>query len=262
MSLSRDQVQELAKRLMDAEANFAPVGPLTAEFSDLSPDDAYKVQLAVLDKRLASGRKIVAKKVGLTSKAMQDMFKVDTPDYGMILDDMIIENEAEYAVGKLLQPRVEPEVAFMLKSDLKGPNVTVEDVLAATDYVFPSLEVIDSRIKDWKITLSDTIADNASSARVVVGPGQVSVSGLDLVNEELVFEKNGEEIGRAKGEAVLGNPAAAVAWAANKLSEYGISLLAGEFVMPGAFVGATPVQAGDVIKATFAKVGTVSVKFV
>jgi len=262
MSLSVDQIEALAKRLIDAEANFAPVGPLTEEFSDLSPDDAYKVQLTVLEKRLSSGRKIVAKKVGLTSKAMQDMFNVDTPDYGMILDDMIIENGAEYAVGKLLQPRVEPEVAFMLKSDLEGPNVTVEQVLAATDYVFPSLEVIDSRIKDWKIKLPDTIADNASSARVVVGPGKISINGLDLINEELVFEKNGIEIGRAKGDAVLGNPANAVAWAANKLAEYGVALKAGEFVMPGAFCGATPAQVGDVIKATFANVGSVSVKFI
>ena len=218
--------------------------------------------MTVLRGRLDAGRRVVAKKVGLTSVAMQQMLGVDQPDYGMILDDMLIDDGADYPIGRLLQPRVEPEIAFMLKADLKGPNVTIDQVLEATDYVFPAIEVIDSRIKDWKIKLVDTIADNASSGRVVVGANRVPVQGLDLVNEGLVFEKNGQELGRATGEAVLGNPANAVAWAANKLSEYGITINAGEFVMPGALTSAAPVAAGDVVTANFSVVGSVSVRFV
>ena len=262
MSMTKERIEEIARQLMAAEADRAPIAPLTDAAGGITVDDAYQVQLTVLRQRLAAGRRVVAKKVGLTSAAMQQMFGVDQPDYGAILDDMLIEDGAEYPVGRLLQPKVEPEIAFMLKKDLQGPNVTVEQVLDATEYVFPALEVIDSRIRDWKIKLADTIADNASSARVVVGANHVPVQGLDLAGEELVFEKNGQELGRAKGEAVLGNPANAVAWVANKLSEYGITISAGEFVMPGALTGATPVQAGDEIRATYAHVGVVSVRFV
>ena len=262
MTLTKERVEELAHKLMAAEATRVPIAPLSETVEGITVEEAYQVQLAVLEHRLASGRRVVAKKVGLTSKAMQDMFGVDQPDYGMILDQMLIEDGASYPANHLLQPRAEPEVAFMLKADLKGPGVTAEQVLEATDYVFPALEIIDSRIKDWKIKLVDTIADNASSCRVVVGTNRVSVQGLDLVNEELVFEKNGEELSRAKGEAVLGNPANAVAWVANRLSEYGITCKAGEFVMPGAFTGATPVVAGDTVRARFGRVGTVSVRFV
>lgn len=262
MALSAGQVKELAKLLEEAEAKFAPVAPFTVALPDITAEDAYKVQLEVLSHRLASGRKIVARKVGLTSLAMQRMLNVDQPDYGMILDNMLIADGADYAAKNLLQPRIEAEVAFMLKKDLKGPGVTMEQVLDATDYVFPSLEVIDSRIRDWKIKFADTVADNASSARVVVGTSHANPRGMKLEQVELVFEKNGKEIGRAKGDAVLGNPANAVAWCANKLSEYGMQPRAGEFVMPGAFTGATPVVAGDVIKATFSGIGAVSVKFV
>ncbi len=262
MSITKERIDELARQLTAAEANRAPIAPLSETDQGITVEEAYQVQLTVLRGRLASGRRVVAKKVGLTSVAMQQMLGVDQPDYGMILDDMLIDDGADYPMGRLLQPRVEPEIAFMLKADLKGPNVTVDQVLEATDYVFPAIEVIDSRIKDWKIKLVDTIADNASSGRVVVGANRVSVQGLDLVNEGLVFEKNGQELGRATGEAVLGNPANAVAWAANKLSEYGITINAGEFVMPGALTSAAPVAAGDVVTANFSKVGSVSVRFV
>jgi 2-keto-4-pentenoate hydratase len=214
----------------------------------------------VIDHRLGEGRTIIGKKVGLTSKAMQQALGVNEPDYGMLLDGVLIENGTDYAAGHLLQPRIEGEIAFVLKADLPGPDVTPEQVLAATDYVVPALEVIDSRIKDWKIKLPDTIADNASSARVVVGTDHLSVQGLDLANVEMVFEKNGEEIGRATGEAVLGHPANAVAWLANTMHSLGVTLNAGDLIMPGALTAMTPVQAGDTIKATFSSLGSVSVR--
>ena len=262
MAVTQDQLQSLAQELITAETQQAPIGPITDRVPDFSVDDAYNVQAIVLAQRLNAGRSIVGRKVGLTSKAMQQMLGVDQPDYGVILDDMIIVDGAEYAAANLLQPRIEPEIAFMMKKALNGPNVTAEQVVDATDYVFPSLEVIDSRIRDWKIKLQDTIADNASSARVVVGTNRVYLDGLDLAEEELVFEKNGEELGRATGAAVLGNPVNAVAWLANTLAHYNAGINAGDIVMPGALTGATPVKAGDSIKASFKRVGTVSVRFV
>lgn len=260
-TLPKTKVEEIAKQLLDAESNRAPIAPLTDSYPGLTVDDAYAIQLAIIAAKQKAGRKVVGKKVGLTSLAMQKMLGVDQPDYGMILDNMTIKNNGTYHLTDLLQPRIEPEIAFMLKADLKGPGITVQNVLDATDYIFPALEVVDSRIKDWKIKLLDTISDNASSSRVVIGDNRVQAKGLDLVNEEVVFEKNGEVLSRAKGEAVLGNPANAVAWVANKLSEFGITLNKGEFIIPGALCAMTPVKAGDTITARFTKVGTVSVKF-
>jgi 2-keto-4-pentenoate hydratase len=262
MPATQQQLQTLAQELLAAESQHAPVAAITDRVPGFSVEDAYGVQAIVLSRRLSDGRKIVGRKVGLTSKAMQTMFGVDQPDYGVLLDNMLIKNRAAYPMASLLQPRIEPEIAFKMKKGLRGPNVTLEQVLDATDYVFPSLEVIDSRIRDWKIKLQDTIADNASSARVVVGTKQVAIDGLDLAKEELTFEKNGEVLGRATGEAVLGNPANAVAWLANTLHRYGASINAGDIVMPGALTGATPVKVGDTVKATFKRVGTVSVRFV
>ena len=261
MTVDSETVHQIAHELIDAEANHAPVPPITDRYPDFNIADAYEVQRTVIDHRLGEGRKIIGKKVGLTSKAMQQALGVSEPDYGMLLDGVLIENGADYATGQLLQPRIEGEIAFVLKADLPGPDVTPEQVLAATDYIVPALEVIDSRIKDWKIKLPDTIADNASSARVVVGTGHLPVEGLDLANVEMVFEKNGEEIGRATGEAVLGHPANAVAWLANTMHSLGVTLNAGDLIMPGALTAMTPVQAGDTIKATFSSLGSVSVQF-
>jgi 2-keto-4-pentenoate hydratase len=262
MGATQEQIHQIAHELLDAEANHAPIPPITDAVPGFSVEDAYAVQKIVIDHRLGEGRKIIGKKVGLTSKAMQQALGVSEPDYGMLLDGVLIEDGVSYETSQLLQPRIEGEIAFVLNKDLVGPNVTVEQVLEATEYVSPSLEVIDSRIKDWKIKLPDTIADNASSARVVVGKSQVSVAGLDLANVEMVFKKNGEEIGRAKGDAVLGNPANAVAWLANKLHELGVPVNAGDIIMPGALTAMTPVAPGDTIEAEFSQIGSVSVRFV
>ena len=261
MSLSADQIQSLARALLEAESSLAPIAPITDQYPDISIEDAYSVQLAIIAAHVKAGRKVVGKKVGLTSRAMQEMLGVDQPDYGVLFEDMITSDGGSYPAGNLVQPRVEPEIAFMLKSELKGPGITVADVLAATDYVFPALEVVASRIKDWKIKLADTIADNASSGRFVMGDAHKPVEGLDLVGEGLIFEKNGVELGRATGEAVLDNPANAVAWCANKLCEYGESLEAGQLILPGALTGMTPVVPGDTITARFSTIGTVSVSF-
>ncbi len=261
MALTAEQVKELAELLLHAEQSSDPVLPLTDSFPDMTVVDAYEVQQEIIRRRIQGGRRVVGKKVGLTSVAMQQLLGVDQPDYGVILDDMTITDGSTFEAGRLLQPRVEPEIAFMLAAELKGPGVTVADVLAATEYVFPALEVVASRVKDWKIKLQDTIADNASSGGVVLGDAHSAVSAVDLVNEELIFEKNGEELARATGAAVLDNPANAVAWCANKLSEYGDSLAAGEFIIPGALCAMTPVAPGDTVVARFSTIGSVSVTF-
>ena len=261
MSVSTELLNQVAHELMDAESKHAPIPPITGRYPGFNVDDAYQVQSHVLEHRLSGGKKVVGRKVGLTSKAMQEMLGVDQPDYGVLLEDMLIEDGAEFPAAELLQPRIEAEIGFMLKADLTGPDVTAEQVLEATDYLFAALEVIDSRIKDWRIKLQDTIADNASSARVVVGAGRVSPAGLDLAREELVFECNGQEVGRATGEAVLGHPANAVAWLASTLHRRGVTIAAGQLIIPGALTAAIPVIPGDTVKATFTNLGTVSVRF-
>ena len=261
MTLSPDQIRRLARMLLDAEAGLTPIDPLSDAHPEMTTEDAYQVQLAIVAEHKAAGRRPVGRKVGLTSRAMQELLGVDQPDYGMLFEAMITADGGTCPVGKLLQPRVQPEIAFMLTAPLVGPGVTAADVIAATDYVFPALEIVDSRVRDWKIKLTDTIADNASSGRFVIGDSHGPVDGLGLAAEGLVFEKNGEELGRATGAAVLENPANSVAWCANKLAEYGESLAAGELILPGALTAMTPVVAGDTVTARFSTIGIVAVSF-
>jgi len=214
-----------------------------------------------MDKKLQHGEFIVGKKIGLTSKAMQSLLGVYEPDYGQITDKMMLLEGENINMKTLIQPKVEPELAFILDKDLKGPGVTVANVLSATGVVMPALEIIDSRIKDWKIKIQDTIADNASSARVVLGGKPMQVHEVDLKHIGLVFEKNAEVVGTAAGAAVLGNPVNAVTWLVNKLSEFGVSMKAEEVVMSGSLVGALPAATNDNFRATFDQLGSVDVKF-
>jgi 2-keto-4-pentenoate hydratase len=262
VALDRATVQQLAAELLEAERTRVPIAPLTERYPDLTEADAYAVQLAIVDPKLAAGARVVGKKIGLTSLAMQRMLNVDQPDYGHILDTMTVMEGGECPIDTLIQTRIEPEIAFVLKDDLVGPNVTREQVMAATAYVTPALEIIDSRVRDWKIKLGDTVADNASSARVVLGTTTTPVDAVDLRLVGCVLEKNGEVVGTAAGAAALGDPAVAVAWLANKLATYDIPLKAGEIIMPGALTKAEAVTRGDVIRATYDRLGSVSVKFV
>jgi 2-keto-4-pentenoate hydratase len=220
-------------------------------------EDAYRIQLLNVKRRLADGRKIVGKKIGLTSPAMQTMFGVGEPDYGHLLDDMLIHQGEGLKVEQLIQPRVEGEIAFILDRDLKGPGVTPTEVLRATAGVVAALEIIDSRIKDWKIKIQDTVADNASSAAFVVGSKMVSVTGLDLRHVGFVLTKNGRLSSLGAGAAVLGSPAQAVAWLANKMGEFGVALNAGEIVLSGAACAAVPISAGDSVHLVVDRIGEV-----
>jgi 2-keto-4-pentenoate hydratase len=252
----------LAKELLTAEETMTPVAPITARIPELTIEEAYGIQLAGVNEKLKAGRRIVGKKIGLTSKAMQKMLGVDVPDYGHLLDDMLVADGETCPRERLILPRVEGEIAFVLKDSLRGPGVTAADVLRATEGVRASIEVIDSRIKDWKIGLPDTIADNASSARFVLGSKMLPVDDLDLRLIGMVMEKNGEVVATGAGAAVWGHPAASVAWLANCLSAYGIELKAGEVILSGAVTAALDAVAGDVFDVTFDRLGLVRLQFV
>ncbi len=261
MALDKSQLEQAANALIAASNNLAPIAPLTETFPDISVDDAYQIQLLVAQSRLAAGRKVVGKKIGLTSPAMQEMFDVNEPDYGQIFDDMLIYQGEGQDASRLLQPRIEGEIAFVLERDLTGPGVTPTDVLRATSGVVAALEVIDSRVKDWKIKIQDTVADNASAAAIVLGSNMVSARGLDLRHVGFVMSKNGRLAGTGAGAAVLGSPAQSVAWLANKMGEYGITLEAGDIVLSGAASAAVPVAAGDSIHLHVDRIGEVSCFF-
>jgi len=254
-------IDRIADTLLEAERSKQAVPPLTQQYTELNVTDAYNVQLEVLKRKLSEGRTVIGKKVGLTSVAMQKMLGVDEPDYGHLLDDMKVENGAKVKVSNLLSPKIEAEIGFVLGEDLKGPNVTFLDVLMATKYVVPTLEIIDSRIADWKIGLVDTVADNGSSAMVVVGDETAEIDGIDLRSVGMILSKNGEMVATGSGAAALGHPAHAIAWLANKLHEFGITLKAGELILPGALSAAIAVEKGDTVTAQFGSVGSVSVTF-
>jgi 2-keto-4-pentenoate hydratase len=237
------------------------VEPLTALDPELTVQDAYQVQLINIDKKVKAGSVIVGKKIGLTSLAMQQLLKVDQPDYGHLLDEMVVENGGTIPFSRVLQPRVEAEIAFVLKQDLIGPNVTALDVLLATDYVLPALEIVDSRVADWKIKLQDTIADNASSGFYVLGGKPMKPDAVNLPLVGSVLYKNGEIMNTGVGAAALGDPAACVAWLANKLFEFGIVLKAGEVILSGALSAAVQAKPGDHFRARLAHLGEVSVSF-
>lgn len=255
-----DFVKNAADRLWDAEKDKAAIAPLTAEHPEISVDVAYRIQRCNAERRVATGDAIVGHKIGLTSAPMQRMLNIDVPDYGHLFRSMHHESGATIDYP-LLQPKVEPEIAFVLKEDLVGPYVTIHDVLRATDYVFPAIEVIDSRIRNWQIGLADTIADNASSGCFVVGEQITRPTDVDLVTLGVTMRLNGDIVQTGSGAAVLGHPAAAVAWLANQLAAYDTRLKAGHIVLSGAITAAVAVQRGDCVKVSFGGFGSVEARF-
>lgn len=253
--------REAASQLATAEGERAPIAPLTESFPGLDVVDAYEIQLANIRQRVAAGATVRGHKVGLSSKAMQRMFDVNEPDYGHLLGEMFVFEDDAIPAADFCFPRIEMEVAFVLGEPLRGPDCSVADVLRATAYVCPSLELVDSRIRDWKIQLPDTIADNASSARVILGGRATAVTGLDLRTLGAVLRRNGEIVETGAAGAVLGNPAKAVAWLANKVHGFGVTLEAGHVVLPGACARAITVSPGDTIEAEFDVLGRVGVSF-
>ncbi|MDT7549123.1 MAG: 2-keto-4-pentenoate hydratase [Actinomycetota bacterium] len=262
MTLTDTQRDEVAELLRVAEETATAVPPIVSTHPDIDVVDAYEIQLRNIRRRVAAGNAVLGHKVGLSSLAMQQMMGVDEPDYGHLLADMLLLEELPVEASRYLLPRVEVEVGFVLGGDLPGEGCTVEDVLAATEYVVPAIELIDSRIADWKIGLLDTIADNASSAGLVLGKERRKPDELDLTAIDATLVRNGEQVATGRSDAVLGNPAIAVAWLAQKVASFGVRLEAGHVILPGSCTRAYDVAAGDSVVATFSGLGSVSVSFV
>jgi len=252
---------EAADRLLTAYSTRKPIEPLLDTYPDIVGADSYEIQLLQIARRLADGATVKGHKVGLTSVAMQRQMKVNQPDYGHLLSDMFYPENMPIAATEFLQPRVEPEVAFVLKKPLRGPGVTVAEAIAAVDFVLPALEIIDSRIRDWKIGIIDTIADNASSGGVVLGSTPVSVFDVDLRRSGCVLNRNAEIVGTGAGGAVLGSPLSSLMWLANTVGARGVVLEAGHVILPGSITASVGVAPGDTFTATFAGIGSVTARF-
>ncbi len=253
--------QKAADLLWQAEQSHIAIDPLTETLPELQVSDSYEIQLKNINRKLKSGREIIGHKVGLSSKAMQKMMNVDEPDYGHLLDDFLYHNGDTIPVEKYFTPRVEVELAYVLGKSLPAPNCTVEDVLDATDYIQPAIELIDSRIKDWKIKLVDTIADNASSAGLILGGEKVKPQNIlpRLIGANLL--KNGIIVDTGAMGGVLNDPTVAVAWLANKVYQFGVTLEADHVILPGSCTKAFDVVPGDSIVATYDGLGKIEVGF-
>ncbi|MCL2339311.1 MAG: fumarylacetoacetate hydrolase family protein [Actinomycetia bacterium] len=255
------QIASMADRLFTAQITAQAIAPISKSQLDLNLDDAYAIQLTNIQRAVAAGDRISGKKIGLTSLGMQQLLGVVEPDYGHLLESMAVR-QSQVAMAGLLQPRIEAEIAFILKADLRGPELTAADVLAATDYVVGAFEIVDSRIADWKITLLDTVADNASSGRYLLGEKRFRPEDIDLVAETVQFYKNDQLYNSGSGRDVLGDPAFCVAWLANKLSSYGVTLNRGEVVLSGALSAAADAVSGDVFRAEYAHLGKIIASFI
>jgi 2-keto-4-pentenoate hydratase len=259
--LTEDLRLEAATALAVAERDRSPIAPLRETYPDLDVVDAYEIQLHNIRQRLAAGATIHGHKVGLSSKAMQEMMGVGEPDYGHLLSDMQVFEDVPVSAGRYCMPRVEVEVAFVLGETLPGEGCTEDDVINATEYVAPSIELIDSRITNWNIKIGDTIADNASSAGYILGPDRVKPTELDLRMIEARLLCNGDEVAAGRSDAVLGNPVTAVAWLARKVASFGVTLEAGHVILPGSVHRAIDARPGDDFEAVFDGLGTVRLSF-
>jgi 2-keto-4-pentenoate hydratase len=251
----------LAADLAQAQRSRQPITPLTAAHPEIDVVDAYEIQLINIRQRVAEGARVVGHKVGLSSLAMQQMMGVDEPDYGHLLDEMQVFEDTPVKAADYLYPRVEVEVGFILADDLPGAGCTEDDVLKATAAFVPSIELIDTRITDWKIALCDTIADNASSAGFVLGEARVSPANVDITAIDAVLTRNGGVVAKGRSDAVLGNPVTAVAWLARKVESFGVRLRAGDIVLPGSCTRAIDARPGDNFVAEFVGIGSVRLSF-
>ena len=255
-----DFIQASARQLYAALRNSQSIEPLTDKYPNMSIDDAYDISLALRDMRLDDGETIIGKKIGVTSDAVMNMLGVNQPDFGFLTDAMWARNN-QVDTANMILPRAEAEIAFKLKSDLVGPGITEDDVLNATESVAACFEVVDSRIRDWKIKIQDTVADNASCGTMAIGKNWVDPNYVDLMGCKAVVTKNGEKLSEGVGAATLGSPLTAVAWLANTLGEKGIPFRAGEIILSGSLVPLESVVAGDHMHVSIDGMGECEVFF-
>ncbi len=254
-------IVELADRLWYAEVDRTPIEPITQIRPDLTIHDAYTVQAYNVRRRVAAGRVVRGLRLGRTSQPRQRVLGVQRPDYGVLLDDMFVEEGDEVQVGLLLQPRVVATMAFVMATDLAGPGITIADALTAVAGVMPAIEIVDSRIAEWRVQLVDTVADNASAGRVVLGGRIIPVTAVDLRLMGVLLYRNGSPTESAAGAAALGNPARSVAWVADELGSVGRGLCRGDIVLAGPLHRPVPVRPSDYFEAAFAHLGSVAVQF-
>jgi 2-keto-4-pentenoate hydratase len=252
---------QFSDALLGAHASGVPIAPLTATAPELTVEDAYGIQQHQVAAWKAEGRTIVGYKVGLTSQAMQKQLGVDQPDFGHLFTDMVLDAAKPISLDGYIHPRIEPEISFVLKEDLRGPGLTAEDVTRAVDYAVISLEIIDSRIADWKITLADTIADNASSGALALGDEHIALDRVDLAAVPVTLTRNGEVVGEGVGAAVLGHPIEGAVWLANMLGSLGQTLEAGSVIMSGSITAAVDIKPGDTVTASFGELGSLTTEF-
>lgn len=253
--------EQLSRMLYEATKTGDPMEIISQLDEQVTVQDAYDIQLKNVARALEDGEVISGKKIGLTSKPMQQLFGIDEPDYGHLYKSTEVSNGGSIKIDTLNKPKVEGEIAFVLKEDLKGPGVTVEDVYRATDYISASIEIVDTRYMDWKIKLVDTISDNGSSVLYLMGDNRLSVDQVSIPGIEMTLYKNGEKVNNGTGADVLGNPAEAVAWLANKLNEFGVQLNRGDVILSGAITAAQEASRGDVFECVFSELGSVKVRF-
>jgi 2-oxopent-4-enoate/cis-2-oxohex-4-enoate hydratase len=259
--MTPDDIQHYGDELYQALITRKTVAPLTERVPGILISDAYRIQQRMVARRLQAGETIVGKKIGVTSKVMQEMIGVAQPDFGQLTSSMAYTEGQDVPLGGLIQPKAEAEVAFVLKSDLNGPGITATDVILATDYVVPCFEIVDSRITDWKIKIQDTVADNASCGVYLLGKTRKKLSEVDLNLAGMVLEKNGELFGTAAGAAVQGGPVNAVVWLANTLGALGLPFKAGEVILSGSQSTLVPIVAGDTLHCIVGGLGACRVNF-
>ena len=260
--MNPELITTLGDELYDALKTCRVVDPLTTRHPEITIEDAYRIQQRLNARRIEAGETIIGKKIGVTSKAVMNMLGVYQPDFGMLTDGMVYNEGQAIPASTLIQPKAEGEIAFILKRDLIGPGLSAADVIAATEGVMACFEIVDSRIRDWKIKIQDTVADNASCGVFVLGDRVVSPLDVDLNTCGMVLEKNGEIVATGAGAAALGAPVNAVAWLANTLGVLGIPLKAGEVILSGSLAIMVPVKAGDSLRVTIGGIGGCSVRFV
>jgi 2-keto-4-pentenoate hydratase len=259
--MSDVDVDSVADELLAAYRTGKTLPPLTGTYPGLTVDQAYAVQRRQAVTRTDAGARVIGFKIGLTSAAMRQQLGVEEPDYGHLFTDMLYAADSPIPTSAFLQPRAEPEIALVLGRTLGGPGLGVADVLAASAYALPAIEIIDSRITDWRIGLEDTIADNASSGGLVLGSTPTAIAGRDLSLAGCVLRRNGRIQHTGAGAAVLGSPLQAATWLANVLTARGVELAAGHVILTGSITAAVAVQAGDSITATIDHLGTVTAVF-
>ena len=260
--MNNEQHAALGRELHDALMQRRTLEPLSSRHPDITVDDAYAIQQCMLEHRLRAGERVIGKKIGVTSKAVMNMLGVFQPDFGWLTDGMLYNEGEAVPMDRLIQPKAEGEIAFVLKRALRGPGVSVADVLSATEGVMVCFEIVDSRIRDWKIKIQDTVADNASCGVLVLGDHAVDPRKVDLGLTGMVIEKNGEIACTGAGAAALGHPANAVAWLANTLGRLGIPLKAGEVILSGSLGTLVKIAAGDNLRLSLGGIGRCSVRFV